>query len=184
MPSPVAHVGLALAVYAATPRPWRARDAALIAAASIAPDLDLVPDLLAGDGIHWHHGASHSLLGALMISAALVAGFRPARPVALCVLAALLLHAPLDYTTGEPGAPAKYGVEWLWPLSGQRFISPDPWFGAYHIDRDGGLLHMFVAEALPCYLRELATVAAALLVGLAAGRARRATSRPARSPGP
>lgn len=171
MPSPIAHVGLSLAAAAALlPRVgWR--DAALVAFAAVLPDFDLLPDVIEGDGIHWHHGPTHSLVFALGAATALALVRRGPRGLTAALFVALLLHAPLDYTTGEPGAPAKYGVTWLWPLSDARFISPDPFFGAYHIDGDEGLGAMLVGAALPNYGREAGVVLAAGLV--AAGIRRR-----------
>jgi hypothetical protein len=183
VPSPVAHVGIALAVYAAVAplgaeRRTTLRDAVAVTFAAVLPDFDLLPDVLSGDGIHWHRGPMHSLCFALVAAAVLVAGLRRARPpiglaTSVAVLVAILLHAPLDYTTGAMGAPTKYGVEWFWPLWDTRYISDDPFFGAYHIDSDEGLTAMFAADALPNYLREVGAVVAAALVAAGARALRR-----------
>lgn len=153
---------------------------ATVAVTAVAADLDLLPDLWLGDGIHFHHGPTHSLVGALVIGALGVAalGARRSGPAAAACLVAALLHAPLDYTTGEPGAPEKYGVQFFWPASARRYIDPQPYFGAYHIDREGGLLHMFTGDAAANYGVELATVAVAWVVaGLGASAARRVAQR-------
>jgi hypothetical protein len=170
VPSPVAHVGLALCgALALLPRPWRLHDLGLVAFLGVLPDFDLIPDLLGGDGIRYHHGPTHSLAFALAGATLLWWRLPPRHAIAGAL--ALLIHAPLDYTTGEPGAPSKYGVAWAWPVSDARFISADPFFGAYHIDREGGLLHMFVGEALPHYAREAAVVAVAAVLALGVRRA-------------
>lgn len=172
MPSPLAHVGLSLAVAAALlPRVgWR--DAALVGFAAVLPDFDLLPDVIEGAGIHWHHGPTHSAAFALGAAALLAALRRGPRGLTIALFVALLVHAPLDYTTGEPGAPAKYGVTWLWPLSDTRYISPDPFFGAYHIDGDQGLGAMLVGAALPNYGREAGVVLAAGIVAAVVRRLR------------
>lgn len=183
MPSPVAHIGIALAVEHLLRRPgqsWHPRVLGTVAFAAVAADLDLLPDLWLGEGIRFHHGPSHSLLGALVIGGLCVwaLGRRRSLGAAAACVCAALAHAPMDYTTGEPGAPEKYGVQYLWPWSERRFIDAQPWFGAYHIDQEGGLLHMFTGNAAANYGVELATVAAAWgLAGLGAAGARRFAQR-------
>lgn len=183
MPSPVAHIGVALAVEHALRRPGAPRDLrvlATVAVAAVAADFDLLPDLWLGGGIQFHHGPTHSLVGALVIGAVAALSLRRPRrlgAVAACVFAALA-HAPMDYSTGEPGAPEKYGVQYLWPWSERRHIDPDPFFGAYHIDQEGGLLHMFTGNAAANYGVELAAVAVAWgVAGLGAALARRLAQR-------
>lgn len=183
MPSPIAHVGLALAAQLALLStstrllPGRAllRDAAAVAFAAIAPDLDILAVILLPGGIAWHRGPSHSLLGATLIGAlvAWAARVRGAAAWAAVVLAAVV-HVPLDWSTGERGAPSAFGVPFFWPFDATKAISADPWFGAYHIDRAGFLANMFAPEALPVYGKEVATVlvATALAGALRALRSR------------
>lgn len=183
MPSPLAHIGIALAAEHLLRRPgerWDPRVLVTVAVTAVAADLDLLPDLWLGEGIHFHHGPTHSLVGALLLGALAVwslGGRRRFGAAAACVIAALL-HAPMDYTTGEPGAPEKYGVQYLWPWSERRYIDARPIFGAYHIDREGGLVHMFTGDAAANYGVELAAVAAAWgVAGLGAAGARRYAQR-------
>lgn len=163
MPSPLAHVGLAWACLAAVRAPGRpgwVRDAAIVAFAAVAADLDILVDLAHGGGIRFHHGPTHSWVFAAGL-AWVLSRLRGASGVA--VWFAALIHAPLDWTTGDAGAPVKYGVTFFWPLSDQRYIAARPFFPPYHIDASGGLANMFVGEALPIYAREAAVVLAALV---------------------
>jgi membrane-bound metal-dependent hydrolase YbcI (DUF457 family) len=183
VPSPLAHIGIGLALHAAVQerggRPWDAVGL-LVAAASVAPDGDIAAAALLPGGIAWHRGPSHSLVGAALLGV-LVARVgvglyrRVGRPwparATFTIVAAALAHVPLDWSTGQPGAPTSFGVPWAWPLTARKWIDPNPWFGAYHIDQPGFLANMFAPEALPVYGREAFTV---LLAGLAAAAIRAA----------
>lgn len=174
MPSPVAHIGAALALLVGftppggwpAPTPFRVPTRLGLAAAfaAIAPDLDILVAFVLPTGLDWHRGPSHSLVGATLIGAftALVFRLRGARAWAVTIGAALL-HVPFDWSTGVPGAPAHYGVPWAWPLSSTKWIDPNPWFGAYHIDKQGFLANMWSPAALPVYLGELGTVCVLVL---------------------
>jgi len=140
---------------------------------AIAADFDILVDLVRGTSMSFHHGPTHSFLFAALLAG--VAG-GPAPAVRRACWFAALAHPVLDWSTGDPGAPVRYGVSFFWPLSSQRHIAADPFFPPYHIDREGGLLNMLVAEALPVYGRELLVVLAAVGLALAA---RRWLARPA-----
>ena len=155
MPSPLAHLGLSLALGALFRRDTPSlRDGALLAFASIAPDLDVIPMLWDPLGIRFHHGPTHSLLGAALIGLGLSI-FSSHR---LPVVASALLHVPLDWSTGDPGVAARYGVPLFWPFSQEKYIAAHPWFGAFGIDTPQGLGAMFGTEALSIYGKELFTV--------------------------
>ena len=167
MPSPLAHAGVALAAWALLQprdRPMDRRSAAAIAFASFAPDLDLLVGLAFGDPIGWHRGASHSLIGAAVIGAALAPLAKGAWARAGCVVAATL-HVPMDWSTGEPGAPVKYGVPALWPFTDQKYIAADPVFGAFHIDEAGFLANLLDPRAVGPWLREIGVALAAGGIG-------------------
>jgi membrane-bound metal-dependent hydrolase YbcI (DUF457 family) len=163
MPSPLAHAGITLALLVPG---WYAHERPplkvlfLLCAASLAPDLDVLPMLVDSSGIQWHRGPSHSILGTLVIGGFFSAFTGQHR---WRVVLASLLHLPLDWSTGEPGAPLKYGVPLFWPFNDARFLDPNPWFGAYAIDAPGGLKQLFVDSALPIYGREVLTVMLCLL---------------------
>ncbi len=173
MPSPLAHIGLALALRAAVlpaapvwgPDAWRAL--LCVSFASIAPDLDVLPLLISGDGVGAHRGPSHSVLGAALIGLILsvITGLRGKERAVVVLVSAL--HVLLDWSTGEPGAPIRYGVPWAWPFSSERAMSSVPWFGVFHIDSSEGLGAMFSVAALPVYGRELLTVGVAGLLAWA-----------------
>lgn len=175
MPSPVAHVGIALCVYAAlSPRGSRPWDRAGFAAAfaSVAPDLDLV------GGLAWHHGPTHSLVGAGAIGIAVASLFRvEGWGARSAIVLGALLHVPMDWATGQPGAPVAFGVPWAWPFSSERAIAADPWFGAYQIDGPGYLANMFRGEAATFYAKEAATVALAAGFAWAITSLRRSRTR-------
>jgi len=137
------------------------------AVASVAPDADIVLAALHPAGLAWHRGPSHSMVGAALLGGGVAWAARLRGTAAwAAVLLAAVLHVPFDWSTGEPGAPVRYGVPWAWPFLDARFIDADPWFGAYRIDEPGFLANMWAAGALPIYGRELGTAAG--LVGLAA----------------
>lgn len=177
MPSPIAHFAVA-----ALPALLAARGSALrtrwglgaMAVASVLPDADLLLVLLLPGGIGWHHGPTHSLIGAALLG--LVAGaagrLRGRELLAAAVVGAT--HPLLDALVGEPGGPREYGVPLFWPLSPEKHISPWPMFMPYRIDEPGFLANMVSPRAVGPYLRELlfaAGVAAVALVGrLARGR--------------
>jgi membrane-bound metal-dependent hydrolase YbcI (DUF457 family) len=177
VPSPLAHIGAALALQLALQapgHPWSRRVALAAAFASIAPDFDLLPAVLLPDGIAWHHGPTHSLVGAAVIGGmtAVVARVRD-RAGAATVVGAALLHVLFDWSTGEPGGPARFGVPWAWPFDPTRSVAAHPWFGAFHIDRAGFLSHMWAEEAIPVYGTEITTAIVLLLVGAAICASRR-----------
>lgn len=176
MPSPVAHVGAALALLWALTPPGVRPDARVVGAAafaSLAPDLDVLLAVVHPDGLAWHRGPSHSLVGAAALGALVALAARVRAPLArLAVVGGALLHVPFDWSTGEPSAPARYGVPWAWPFHGEKSIAADPWFGAFKIDEAGFLANMFAPHAVPVYAREVGTVAALFFTAAAVRRAR------------
>lgn len=196
MPSPLAHVGIA-AVFPLL-LVWEGRFWWVFgwcAVGSLIPDLDVLPMLVSPGGIAWHRGPTHSITGALGIGMLLVWLSRRLEPRlgrylgagggapgsnsagALAIILAVLSHLPLDWSTGEEGAPARYGVPLFWPFSDQKYIATRPWFGAFGIDGEGGLNVMFSREVVRIYGGELLTVFVAISLALLSRRAwRRATA--------
>ena len=125
------------------------------AVASLIPDADLVLVALLPGGIAWHHGPSHSLVGAALLGAAvgLSAGLR-GRVLAWVVVAAVT-HPVLDWELGEPGGDPRFGVPLLWPLVTTKMIAAWPIFRPFHIHEPGFVANMFRADAVVPYLREL-----------------------------
>lgn len=179
MPSPLAHIGAALALQLLLGAGPTRRVAMVAAFASIAPDLDVALAVVHPSGLAWHRGPSHSLVGAALIGVVCAGALRLRTPAAWgTVVGAALLHVLFDWSTGEPGAPARYGVPWAWPFSAEKSIDPSPWFGAFRIDEAGFLANMWAPHAWPVYLGEAGTVAALFMAaaGLRALRRRLAPS--------
>jgi inner membrane protein len=150
--------------------------------AAIAPDLDVVAGIVAGEVNRYHHGASHSVFAALLFGglAGVVcrAAGKPWRAVG--VMAAVLYgsHLFVDYLTIDTRAP--YGQPLLWPVSEQYWAMKDPpLMGIRHGSPNGGIVD-FVVDLLSLHnltaaVRELVALAPAvgfLLVVRAAVRSR------------
>lgn len=159
MPSPLVHFAVAVsaAVSARDGSPLRGRRAVAAAlVASVLPDIDLLAAALLPGGMAWHHGPTHSLLGAgaLGLGLALLLGLRGA-PLVWTSLAGLS-HPLLDWQLGTPEAASAFGVPLGWPISDAKSISPYPIFLPFTIHEPGFLANMFSREAVAPYLRELA----------------------------
>ena len=157
MPSPLAHCAVALAAGVAAPSgsPLRAGRAVLAAAiAGVVSDVDLLLSATLPGGIAWHHGPSHSLIGATLLGllVGLAFGQRGAS-LAWCGIAGFS-HPILDWELGDPATASTFGVPLAWPFSSQKFVSPVPIFLAFGIHREGFLLNMVAPDALAAYLRE------------------------------
>ena len=142
MPSPLAHVtiGALLADTQRTLLPDRRSQFRLLAVClffSLAPDLDVIPGLIAGDLNAYHNQASHSLLFALGVSllgAPVVSSLLPSLSIKrsfLIVFVCYTTHILMDtFTRGR-------GVLLLWPFTDHRFASPVPLF--YGVERSYGV---------------------------------------------
>lgn len=158
MPSPIAHVAVALAAGVAAPdgSPLRARRALLAAAlSSVISDGDLLLVATLPGGILWHHGPTHTLIGAALLGLVVGLAFG-LRGVALAwTVICALLHPVLDWELGVPGASPTFGVPILWPLWPDKFVSPYPIFRPFNIHEAGFLANMFTPAAVGPYLREV-----------------------------
>lgn len=173
MPSPLAHIGAALAVQVAVAERWSRRLAAVAAFAAIAPDFDIVFAVVLPHGLDLHRGPTHSLFGATLLGLLWARLARLDRRESAVVVLASLLHVPFDWSTGDPGAPRRYGVPLFWPFLPDKYIAAEPWFGAFHIDQPGFLANLFTPHALTVYGGELGTVLMLIGVALAVRRLRR-----------
>lgn len=165
VPSPIVHFAIAAlpAIFAAPGSALRSpRGLLALGVASVLPDADLLLVPILPGGILWHHGPTHSLLGAgaLGALAGWVGGLRGRALVAAGLVGAT--HPPLDALVGEPGASSDYGVPFFWPLSSRRTISPWSLFIPFRIDEPGFLLNMVSPAALRSYFRETLVAAGAL----------------------
>jgi inner membrane protein len=130
MATPVGHYlfGFSLTQLVARDRRERKYGAALAAIACL-PDLDVIPGLFAGNLAKYHHGASHSLLAAVLVAVltffALWASGRKIAYLRLFFLIFLLYlsHIVLDLFTLDPGEAQ--GVPLFWP-SAELYQSPWP----------------------------------------------------------
>lgn len=168
MPSPIAHLALALSpcVASVPSSSFRSlRVVIAVAVASLIPDADLLLVATLEGGIVWHHGPSHSLLGAALLGAAvgLSAGVR-GRVLGWGVVAAVT-HPLLDWQLGEPGGDPRFGVPLLWPILPEKMIAASPIFRPFHIHEPGFVANMFRADAVGAYLREVGF--AAVVMGVA-----------------
>lgn len=171
MPSPLAHIGAALALrHLARPSAWPIDRVGVAAAlSSIAPDFDMVLVLLLPGGLAWHHGPTHSLLGSGILGLLVALGFRlrKASSVAVVVLSGMV-HVVLDGLTGDPARAAEFGVPWAWPLSDERWISARTLFIPFEIDGEGFLWNMVTGIAWRAYGVEAAFVAACFGIAMVA----------------
>lgn len=140
MPLPMAHAAAGLGAVLILPQSIRGsltreqvgRFVLLLVILANMPDLDFLPGLAVGDPHRYHHGISHSLLVALIMTAVAFWATRgifsniPAVRMFMCLLLATCSHALLDFFSVDTSTP--YGVPLLWPLSDDYLISPYPLF--------------------------------------------------------
>jgi membrane-bound metal-dependent hydrolase YbcI (DUF457 family) len=138
MASPVAHTLLGLTLFNLWPfgsrgfqiQPWVLYG--LVAAASLAPDLDFIPGLLFGDPNRFHQTVSHSLGIAFVLSLGFGAIFRLRYAGSSWLKwSGLLLvligsHLLLDFFTEDYRPPI--GFPLFWPFSETPQTSPLPLF--------------------------------------------------------
>ena len=128
MATPLGHflVGLALAEGLARDR-QEFRHAPWLAAVACAPDLDVVPGLLAGDLSRFHHGVTHSLAAAMLFAGTAIAvlrwlGHRASWRWFFLIAALYASHSALDAVTLDNSDPR--GMPILWPWSSTVYQSP------------------------------------------------------------
>ncbi|HNR93358.1 MAG TPA: metal-dependent hydrolase [Kiritimatiellia bacterium] len=110
-------------VQAAEKWPW------ILGAALFAnlPDIDYIPGVMAGELNLYHHGVTHTLGWAALVSLLVWIPLRPkgARGRELSLIFLLLFsHLALDWVTADGKEP--YGIMILWPFSNNYFISEVP----------------------------------------------------------
>jgi hypothetical protein len=168
MPSPIAHLTAGYALYALTrvyqpelaPGPPHRSVPFLLTVTmgfSLAPDLDSIVGLLAGDFGRFHNNLTHSLLVGAVVSLVFGAAMQALRGRGFgfwfgVSLAAYELHVLMDWTTFGRGVMA-----W-WPLTDVRFQAPVFLFYGLHWSQ--GWLSF---RHLWTLVTELAFAAAALL---------------------
>ncbi|PSO64382.1 MAG: hypothetical protein BRC41_12765 [Cyanobacteria bacterium QH_9_48_43] len=143
MPSPVGHTlaGLCGFIPARQRVPKRHQLKLLLASVAIAnlPDADFLPGLLLGNLGAFHRHGTHSLIVAAVfgIFVALLVGRWQLNRIWWGIWAAELYasHIVLDMLGADPGAPS--GVQALWPLSQQNYISPITLFAQFDYSDSG-----------------------------------------------
>lgn len=199
MPTPLAH-GLAGIAVARTVRTgWSAwHFAALAVVITLAPDLDFVPGVLYGDPGLFHRGPTHSLMGAVILSAPIAlllaflapppgdrnggAGARFLRWYGF-VLPVYTAHLILDMMA--PDTAHSSGVRLLWPLTDAYFTAPIPVPEAtreffdleFGPDTAGFFRTLFSAHAVAVYLAEALLFSPLLVLPFLAARLRSAGTR-------
>jgi hypothetical protein len=133
MPSPIGHALAGLSVHALTARDEAERREplrlALIVGAALAPDLDLLLNLM--DGRNHHQGPSHSIGAAVLAALAVttfgvLAGRREAWRLGAWAGVGWLSHLALDFLSIDTSPPI--GLPLLWPVATGYYKSPWPLF--------------------------------------------------------
>ena len=181
MASPVGHLLLALSctgLRKCSTDPPPALFWLVIVTACWAPDLDFIPGMLVGEPNRYHHGASHSLTGALLFASAVVLGFRRSTGISIrlggVAFLAYASHLLGDWLTVDLGTPI--GIPVFWPLSDIHFISPVTIFqniqhGAEGIGPTGFLVEVFSMANVLAIGWEL-VITLPILVAIETGRRR------------
>jgi inner membrane protein len=151
--TPIGHslFGLACARLAgrrSTAPAWRWYLFAIVAAN--APDLDLIPGLLAGDINKFHHGVTHSLTAALAfgVLAALAARWFHVKPLCLAMfgIAMYASHLLMDFFCSDGRPP--FGLPLLWPFLEGHWISPYTVFSGVKHGDPGDSFEVFLGDLL------------------------------------
>ena len=168
MPTPLLHSAVAVAIARATLRErfcWKL--AAIAAGLAVLPDMDLLPGILSGDPVRFHHGATHSLLFAVVTALAasrLAQGGEGAPRRVWVLLLASLSHTALDlfnYEATEPVVTVLATQPLFWPLK-TRVWPLAQVFASAPIPPDPKL--WFTSTFFGIVLRELALGAAVLVL--------------------
>lgn len=131
--------------------------------AAVAPDLDFLPGLLVGDMNRFHHGWTHTVVGAIVFGAA--AGFLLQRftdtPVRLGAWSAGIYgsHLVLDWLTHDGRAP--HGIPLFRPFSDAYYTSPVSIFG--------GVRHGVPGDSLQTVLGDVFSAHNLTVIGIEVG---------------
>jgi inner membrane protein len=117
----------------------------------IAPDLDFLPGLLLNQPALFHGEYLHSIGVAFLASLGLAAFLRllgkPFRTVFFLGFFAYTSHLVLDML--QPDGRVPYGIPFLWPFSGEYFLSPVPLLlGVHHVGSTSSTTAEFIDGVL------------------------------------
>src|SRR5262245_10161003 len=172
----LAHAAAGYLAYEAL-RPAGRHDAGLLATAVVCanlPDLDFLPGLAIGNPTAFHRGATHTVMAAFVVAAAVWAVARwqrVMRPAALAAVSgmAYLSHLLLDWMTVDAVPPA--GIQLLRPFSDAWLHAPWSLLGEIIVDsrsRVGFVESLLTPTAVHAWIREIGIlVATVTLVHLA-----------------
>jgi len=129
MPSPIGHSLAGYIIYRAIRRPAAVREFVSVLPYLVvanAPDLDFIPGFFVGDPNRYHHGMSHSVGFALLVSVAASFFLCLKRQASMgrnfsIVFCLYFSHIALDYLSVDSSAP--HGVPLFWPLSDKFYIA-------------------------------------------------------------
>jgi inner membrane protein len=161
LPSPVAHTASGFVFYLFFCQSYDTRIARLkkivliflLVGLANLPDLDFFPGFLIGEPNRYHHGISHSLITAILLSTFVYWGVKnyftelESKKLYALLLLTLSSHTVLDYFVKDTVAP--YGVPLFWPLSSEYFISPFSLFMG--VSRSGESAITFIASLFSKY---------------------------------
>lgn len=129
MATPIGHALAGLAIYGFVGSPKVGNPIILSLAcifAGLAPDLDVIPGIVAGKPALYHNEISHSLGFAVAVSLAIAAIYKLLRQSFLQVFALCFLsyssHLLIDWLGPDKRFP--FGIPAFWPVSGEYFNSP------------------------------------------------------------
>lgn len=148
--------------------------------AAVAPDMDFLPGLLVGDMNRFHHGWSHTVVGAVVfgaLSALLLKRFTdtPAR-LGLWSGGIYASHLLLDWLTYDGRAP--YGIPLFRPFTDAYFTSPVSVFGGVRHGVPGDSMGTVLGDIFSAHNLTVVGIELALMLPLLAaaswlGRRRR-----------
>jgi len=128
MPSPIGHEIAGIAVYDAAGGLLgigrKTRVLVLCLVLAVLPDFDFIPGLLTGEPDRYHHGLSHSIFVAALVSlvfATLFFSEERFKVFTVFFLVVTIGHLVLDMFSADNSRP--YGLELFWPFSDGYYIS-------------------------------------------------------------
>lgn len=156
MPTPVAHIAAGLSSYVLINKDFKTskRNSKILVLIfillSILPDFDFLPGIFVHDINRYHHGISHSLIVAFLLSgvtavcvSTIIPGINRLRIYFICLMVAIS-HPLLDFFSEDYSLP--YGIPIFWPIIDDYYISSTSIF--IKIEKNGSDLKSFVISLI------------------------------------